>query len=58
LSDVVPVNKCNVSASIGAVCWEIPPDDIEAMVSAADKVMYRVKGAGKNQVEIEFVHSN
>lgn len=58
LSEVVPANECNVSASIGAVCWDIPPDDIEAIVSAADKVMYRVKEAGKNRVEIEYIPSN
>ena len=58
LSEIVPDNECKVSASIGAVCWDIPPNDIDAMVSAADKLMYRVKGAGKNRVEFELIQTN
>lgn len=53
LSAVTHGYECNVSASIGAVSWDIPPDDIEAMIFAADSVMYRVKRAGKNRIEIE-----
>lgn len=52
LSRAFPEGECNVSASIGAVCWNTPPDEIDLMVSAADEVMYRVKAAGKNRVEI------
>ena len=55
ISEVFPSTECKVSASIGAVCWGIPPDDIEAMVSEADNAMYRVKAAGKNRVEIHSI---
>lgn len=57
ISEVFPSTECKVSASIGAVCWDIPPDEIEAMVSDADNAMYRVKAAGKNRVEIHSIPS-
>jgi diguanylate cyclase (GGDEF)-like protein len=48
---VHPAEECAISASIGATCWDIPPDDIDAMISAADQTMYGVKKGGKNRVE-------
>lgn len=52
LATVMPDSECKVSASIGAVCWKVPPDNVETMLIAADQVMYQVKGQGKNRVEL------
>jgi len=38
----------SVTASIGVVSFETPPPDVEALVHAADALMYEVKAAGKN----------
>lgn len=49
---VDPAEECLISASIGAFCWEVPPESVDAIISAADKTMYAVKKGGKNGVEI------
>jgi diguanylate cyclase (GGDEF)-like protein len=43
--------ECAISASIGAISWDIPLDNIDTMISAADETMYGVKKSGKNKVE-------
>lgn len=50
--NTVPDNKCHVSASIGGLSWSEPPEDIDAMITAADTQMYEIKKAGKNRVKI------
>lgn len=40
-----------VSLSIGAVTFLSIPDSVETMLEEADKLMYRVKKSGKNQIE-------
>lgn len=52
LEKVFPDNECAVSASIGAFCWDVPLESVDAMVSAADEMMYEVKKSGKNNVKI------
>jgi diguanylate cyclase (GGDEF)-like protein len=52
LAEVIPADECMISASIGALCWHVPPDGIDEMISTADKKMYEVKKGGKNRVEI------
>lgn len=52
LAAVIPADECAISASIGAFCWDIPPDSVDAMITAADQAMYEVKKSGKNRVEI------
>lgn len=52
LEKVFPDNECAVSASIGAFCWDVPLESVDAMVSAADQMMYEVKKSGKNNVKI------
>lgn len=52
LAAALPANECAISASIGAFCWDVPPEDVDAMISAADNIMYEVKKNGKNRVEI------
>lgn len=49
---VLPADECIITASIGAFCWDVPPDSVDAVISAADQAMYRVKKGGKNRVEI------
>lgn len=44
-----------LSASIGAVCWQHPPDNMSLMLAEADRLMYLVKNSGKNRVEIAAV---
>jgi diguanylate cyclase (GGDEF)-like protein len=46
--------KWPVTLSIGAVTFETPGRDIDAMVRQVDELMYRAKKAGKNQI----VHTN
>lgn len=52
LKESFPDNECAVSASIGAFCWDVPLESVDAMVSAADKMMYEVKKGGKNNVKV------
>lgn len=47
-----PDNECNVSASIGAFCWDVPLESVDEMISAADKMMYDVKKSGKDRLKI------
>lgn len=47
------LKACSVTASIGAVSYPVPPDDIEQMVRAADELMYKVKKTCKNKLLIE-----
>lgn len=44
-----------VSASIGAVTFVSPPDDVKALLKVADELMYEAKHAGKNRVQQRVV---
>ena len=44
--------RAAASASIGAVAYAVPVDDVQAMLTRADAAMYLAKTAGKNQVRI------
>lgn len=55
LSAVDQAFEGKVSASIGAISWREPPLDIQTMLSAADKLMYRAKSHGKNRLEVASV---
>lgn len=48
----VDVPPCQVSASIGAVAWTVPPEDVAAMLQGADELMYEVKRSGKDRVHV------
>lgn len=52
LAKKLPTEGCEVSSSIGALSWKVPPASVEAMVAEADKLMYAVKKSGKNRVEV------
>jgi len=39
-----------VTASIGAVTFLVPPEDMNALIQQADSQMYRAKSAGRNRV--------
>lgn len=43
----------DVSVSIGAASYNLAPPDVTEMIRAADKIMYRVKAAGKNSVVVQ-----
>jgi diguanylate cyclase (GGDEF)-like protein len=48
---LVDAHECpQASVSIGAVTFSHPDDDPEALVSAADRLMYMAKRAGKNHL--------
>lgn len=47
----------DVTVSIGAASYSLAPPDITEMIKAADKVMYRVKAAGKNSVVVHDMNS-
>lgn len=44
-----------ISASIGAVTFVRPPEDVNALIRAADELMYEAKHAGKDRVEQRVV---
>lgn len=44
-----------VTCSLGAVVFTLAPQDMEAMVGAADSKMYEAKAAGKNRLHLEVV---
>jgi diguanylate cyclase (GGDEF)-like protein len=46
-------NTWPVTCSIGAVTFDVPPESVDIVISAADQLMYRVKESGKNAVRIE-----
>ena len=49
--------RCNVTASIGAVAFQQAPTSLEAVIAAADDAMYAVKHAGKNRVQVSTIES-
>ncbi|MCP5418965.1 MAG: GGDEF domain-containing protein [Gammaproteobacteria bacterium] len=53
LPDLPELAMCSITASIGAVSYPVVPIDLEAVIHAADTVMYRVKNAGKNNIIVE-----
>jgi diguanylate cyclase (GGDEF)-like protein len=40
-----------VTFSMGVLTFLSPPEDVEAMLKLADKILYQVKNAGKNSIE-------
>lgn len=55
LADVARELRCDVTASIGGVCFRRAPASIEQMTTQADKLMYQVKGTSKDRVRIEYI---
>jgi diguanylate cyclase (GGDEF)-like protein len=47
--------RCNVTASIGAVAFQHAPSSLEAVIGAADEAMYTVKHSGKNRVQVSTI---
>lgn len=47
------LSTVGVTVSIGAVTYELAPNDLDEMMGAADAVMYRVKGTSKDRVGME-----
>ena len=45
--------SCGVTASIGAVSFDITPETVDVMIKAADDILYKVKGSSKNSVMVE-----
>jgi diguanylate cyclase (GGDEF)-like protein len=58
LAVVLPADECAISGSIGAFCWDVPLDSVDAMISAADQTMYEVKKGGKNRVSVVSMPRN
>ena len=42
-----------VTTSVGGVTFDVPPEDLDALIRRADHVMYAAKAAGKDQVVLE-----
>ncbi len=42
-----------VTVSIGVLTFEVPPVSVSAMVKMTDKLMYRVKNSGKNNITFQ-----
>lgn len=50
LEQAPPLRAYSVTASIGVVSYDQAPADIDAMLKAADALMYSAKRAGKNNI--------
>jgi len=53
LADVVPAHGRRVTASVGAVTYLVPPESVDAILHATDRLMYAAKQGGKNAVAHE-----
>ncbi len=53
LAQTMAERKWTLTASIGAVCFSKAPASLEQAVRSADALMFRVKSAGKNRLELE-----
>ena len=53
LSDVVPAHGWRITASIGVATFLVPPESVDALLAAADRLMYQAKQGGKNTVAHE-----
>ena len=51
--NVMDKNGWPVTFSIGAVTWLSPPSTTDEMIRHADRLMYHVKGTGKNEIRHE-----
>jgi len=47
--------RCDVTASIGAVAYQHAPISLEDVIRAADSAMYAVKHSGKNRVQVAMI---
>lgn len=50
LSAVVPAHGWRITASIGIATFLVPPESVDALLAAADRLMYQAKQTGKNTV--------
>lgn len=50
LADAMRSIGNGVTVSIGATVFEVPPADVDALISAADAMMYKAKASGKNRI--------
>src|SRR6266550_2096951 len=53
LSAVVPAHGWRITASIGVATFLVPPESVDALLAAADRLMYQAKQTGKNTVAHE-----
>ncbi len=53
LSDVVPAHGWRITASIGVATFLVPPESVDALLAAADRLMYQAKQSGTNTVAHE-----
>ena len=57
LLDMVEKNAWPIGFSIGVAVFPTPPASIDAALTIADRLMYRVKKSGKNNVTYEVISS-
>jgi diguanylate cyclase (GGDEF)-like protein len=57
LAEDAEFRLCAVTASIGAVAFDAAPGALEAILAAADRLMYEVKKSSKNRVLVERVEA-
>ncbi len=50
LTEVVAKNGWQVTFSVGVVTFATAPESLDAMIRAADQLMYSVKNSGKNRI--------
>jgi diguanylate cyclase (GGDEF)-like protein len=53
LADTVKQNGWPATFSIGVVTYKTPPDDIDAMVTRAERLMSQAKAAGKDMIRYD-----
>ena len=57
LNNAMADSPTMVTLSVGAVTFESPPASADDAVNVADRLMYEVKGGGKNDVAHQVVHA-
>ncbi len=58
LSDLVQQQPWTVTFSVGVAVFPEPPLDVETMLAHADRLMYEVKHAGKNDMIVRVIENH
>ena len=53
LGDVVPAHGWRITASIGVATFLVPPESVDGLLAAADRLMHQAKQSGKNAIAHE-----
>lgn len=57
-SDISQDVKPAITFSTGLICYERPPDSVDEIIKAADRLMYSAKIHGKNAIKYEIIRKS